>query len=88
MEKWQQHLPEDPGQAEQVVGNTRREENFWSPTLRVQIAAEVLLTGNRDNNTAYQTSVSVYSSFHISLLCSLVFYKFKGKNVPKAALTV
>ncbi len=72
MEKWQQHLPEDPGQAEQVVCNTRREESFWSPSLRVQIAVEVVLTGNRDN-TVYQTSVP----FPLPLSLSLFFFFFK-----------
>lgn len=68
MERWQQHLPENPGQAEQVVCNARREESFWSPSLRVQIAVEVMLTGNQDNYTVYQTSVPFSHTFFFFFL--------------------
>lgn len=50
-----------------MVCNTRREESFWSPSLRVHIAVEVMQTGNGDNNTVYQTSVPFLTIFLISL---------------------
>ncbi len=63
MEERQQHLPEDPGQAEQVVRNTGREESFRSPSLRVQIAVEVVQTGDGDISTVYQNFCTFSDSF-------------------------
>lgn len=58
-----------------MVCNTRREESFWRPSLRAQIAVELMLTGNGENNTVYQTSVP-----SLTLLFCFISLSFKFKT--------
>lgn len=56
-----------------MVCDTRREEISWNPSLRVQIAVEVMLTGYRDN-TVYQTLLYLLSLLFLFLFLSFFCY--------------